>query len=239
MELPPGGDPEGALLILVLRTLGQSQDSVSSVVRCRKTTVSLVESWFSEELSYQAARVFCETDAIKRAVRRTLASREESGDLLVRAAQTEADDILRRFRRDYTWAPVPDEVWTRHWGELTQTAERLELGFSFSSPFDPPRHSRVDGSQISGRWYLPPSEKLFEAESDDLFPNLLCHLDGEFPLFRAKFGAFKRLLASMLKKERFDEARNHPRAIALRDMLGFVIRRGTYQVTCAICVSWR
>jgi hypothetical protein len=53
--LPPI-EANKALSILVLRTLGQSQDDVAQTVRCRKALVSSTQHWFREALVHAQDR---------------------------------------------------------------------------------------------------------------------------------------------------------------------------------------
>ena len=95
-------DYEKCLSILVLRTLGCSQDETRSILGCRNQTVVEVEQWVRTCLVNEAIS-FCDDQAIKRLVGREFPTLEQiSPELLVKAGQVTADDILRHYnRQDY------------------------------------------------------------------------------------------------------------------------------------------
>ena len=99
--LPPI-EANKALSILVLRTLGQSQDDVAQTVRCRKALVSSTQHWFREALGYWDAVTFADNQTIKQIVAREFGSYGLPEETLERARQATGDDVLRHFRiEDY------------------------------------------------------------------------------------------------------------------------------------------
>jgi hypothetical protein len=98
MEKPT--DYHKCLSILLLRFLGCSQDATGSILGCRNQTVVEAEKWFRTCLPDEAT-CFCDDQVIKRLVGREFPTFEEiSPELLVKAGQVTADDILRHYRPD-------------------------------------------------------------------------------------------------------------------------------------------
>jgi len=97
-------DCERCLSIFVLRTLRCSQDETRSILGCRKQTVVDAEEWI-RACALDEAVIFCDDQAIKRLVRREFPTLEEiSPELLDKAGEVTADDILRYYRqKDYLY----------------------------------------------------------------------------------------------------------------------------------------
>lgn len=97
-------DCERCLSIFVLRTLHCSQDETRSILGCRKQTVVDAEEWI-KACALDEAVIFCDDQAIKRLVRREFPTLEEiSPELLDKAGEVTADDILRYYRqKDYLY----------------------------------------------------------------------------------------------------------------------------------------
>jgi hypothetical protein len=109
--LPPI-EANKALCILVLRTLGQSQEDVAGIIRCREAVVGRTESWFCQTLDYREALVFVDDQTIEHIVVRELPSYGLPEETLERARQATGDDVLRHFRIEDYWANAPQG--TRH-----------------------------------------------------------------------------------------------------------------------------
>ena len=91
----------------MLRSLGCSQDATGSTLGYRNKNIKDVEQWY-KTCTPDEAISFCDDQAINRLVEREFArNREISPDLLDRACQLTADDILRHYRQDY--------LHIRHW----------------------------------------------------------------------------------------------------------------------------
>lgn len=127
--MEPPTDLHECLAILTLRTLGSSQEETASIVHRHKSLVSMVEDWFSKELTYPEAVKVSEDMAIKSTVHILLVPSEQiKPETLVKAAQLTADDILRHYRKDYVKERVkkvrgrPMEL---HLAQLANIAEIL------------------------------------------------------------------------------------------------------------------
>jgi len=125
MEKPT--DYEKRLSILVLRCLGCSQDVTRSILHCRSESVVEVEQWFTT-CPLDTAVSFCDDQAIKRLVGREFPVLEEiSSELLVKAGQITADDILRHYRQDYLYGRPKHEEEQKFSGLLQQWRRQLEF----------------------------------------------------------------------------------------------------------------
>jgi len=115
-------DDEVIQLVAVLRVLGCSHDEVASALHMRKQRAGDIERWIEAE-SLESVEAIFDDQALKRVVGRELPSYEEvSRQLLVKAGQVTADDILRHYRNDYS--PREEEDGQRQ----KELALRHELG---------------------------------------------------------------------------------------------------------------
>ncbi|HZA25153.1 MAG TPA: hypothetical protein VFA32_21575, partial [Dehalococcoidia bacterium] len=96
--MQPPTEANKALIILVLRTLGVSQDNVAQMARCRKAVVSETELWFSSGLSYSQAVTFADDQTIRQIAAREFAFCGLTEEGLEKAQRITGDDILRHFR---------------------------------------------------------------------------------------------------------------------------------------------
>lgn len=117
------GDNEEIQLVAVLRFLGCSWDNVANALHIAKRRVGDIEDWIKAERLESVEAIF-DDQALKRVIGRELPSLEEvEPQLLVRAGQVMADDILRHYRTDYS-AEVrqsggpPDKKIERHFAQL-------------------------------------------------------------------------------------------------------------------------
>ena len=109
MKLP--ASYEKCLSILILRTLNLSQDAVSSIISCGKSTVVEVEQWI-RICPLDEAINLCEDQAIQGLVGREFPGLEEiPRDILVKASKLHGEDILRHYREDFiVKQPVEDPL---------------------------------------------------------------------------------------------------------------------------------
>ncbi len=239
-ELP--GSTEDHLVILILSYLGESHDTISSLVRCRPETVGFVIRWF-RECSLQKAAALADDLSVSRVVRTVIASYPLKGETLVKAGGIIGEDIMRRFRSDYAMVKTPPDHVQDHLEGLTMVAEGLKISLEFPTRFRLGMEESVTGRDrvVGGGWTLRDGEVTFHAENESLFPELLSHLGCEFDSFVDDFQGFKQLAPSLVEgpDDNGDKASQHPTAQSLRTRLGTVIKRGTYLGTCEVCSRWR
>ena len=86
------------LAILILRTLGLSQDDVAGLVHCAKQTVVNADRWFSS-CPHGEAVALVDDQRIKRLVNRDFPDMELTSKQLIKAGQITGDDILLHYGR--------------------------------------------------------------------------------------------------------------------------------------------
>lgn len=122
-------DVDKCLAILVLRRAGCSQDMVSSIMHCAKSTIGEVENWFSKQLTYSKAVELCSETAIKGMIDADLVTSEEvDKKLLEKVMPITPDIILRHYRADYVSPSM--------WQENADLAVQLQSSISNISAKD-------------------------------------------------------------------------------------------------------
>lgn len=130
-------DYEKRLGILMLRTIGCTQDETAGLLKCRRETVAHAEQQIRSCILGEAI-VLCDDQAMKRLANQEfpwLAHKEEtmSPERLVRAAQLTGEDVLRHYRKDYPGKGVEHEEKRRLRALLRQWQEQLQsLSMSLS-----------------------------------------------------------------------------------------------------------
>jgi hypothetical protein len=126
---------EKNLSILILRTLGLSQDDVKGIVGCGKSTVVKLERWIRQCDQHEVNKL-CDDQAMKRLVEREFPRlKEMSDDIFNRAVQLRGEDILRHYREDFITkqaveAPLVREAKRKHTLELRSTlTEWMNLSY--------------------------------------------------------------------------------------------------------------
>jgi hypothetical protein len=119
------------LAILILRTVGLTQDSVAGRLNCGKQMVGDVELWF-RGLTFSEAEQLCSDVSLREKADEAISKSEEMDiDLAMKVGKTSANDILQKYRGDYLEDRAPkgelEPREARHLNELAQTAEALAL----------------------------------------------------------------------------------------------------------------
>ena len=121
------------LKVLILRTLGLSQEDVARVVHCAKQSVVEVESWFRNSPQAELT-ILLDDSRIRRLVGRDFTDMGLAPADLIRAGQISADDIRLHYdRAGRTDTALErrafDPLYTRrleeHWERLRQVAASL------------------------------------------------------------------------------------------------------------------
>jgi hypothetical protein len=121
------------LKVLILRTLGLSQEDVARVAHCAKQSVGEVESWFRNSPQAELT-ILLDDSRIRRLVGRDFTDMGLAPADLIRAGQITADDILLHYdRAGRTDTALErrafDPLYTRrleeHWEKLRQVAASL------------------------------------------------------------------------------------------------------------------
>lgn len=86
------------LKILILRTLGLSQDDVADLLHCAKQTVGNAERWFNS-CPQGEAFALVNDQRIKRLVNRDFPDMDLTAKQLLKAGQVTEDDILLHYGR--------------------------------------------------------------------------------------------------------------------------------------------
>jgi hypothetical protein len=203
------------LKVLILRTLGLSQDDVAGMLHCAKQSAGEVERWFRDDMRGEAIDLL-DDQRIKRLVGRDFPSLELEPTNLIRAAQITADDILLHYGRASTIdtaserlavAPAYATRLEEHWERLRQVAANLREQLSplparilFSADVcrivhaaaesgaplpQGDRWRQVFDAPVEVREAVAGGQRTIEArllvENEFLFPQLLSHLQAEFP----------------------------------------------------------
>ncbi len=121
------------LKVLILRTLGLSQEGVAGVLHCAKQSVVEVERWFREDPRGEGLELL-DDQRIRRLVSRDFPSMELLPAILIRAGQITADDLLLHYGRvsqtdtrptPHTVEPVYARRLEKHWASLRRVAATL------------------------------------------------------------------------------------------------------------------
>jgi hypothetical protein len=93
-------DLERKLLILALRTIGESRENVRMDLACGSGTISQAEKWISELTLDEAVNV-CQNDYVDRVITRELQRNPSlKVDIQTKLKQLPGEDILRKYRPD-------------------------------------------------------------------------------------------------------------------------------------------
>jgi len=117
-------------MILILRTLGSSQDEVADVVHCAKQTVVEAERWFAS-CPQGEAFALVDDQGIRRLVGREFPDMGLTPNQFIKAGQVTGDDILFHYGRSHRreGRPIVDplhaKLLERHWDKLREQAITL------------------------------------------------------------------------------------------------------------------
>ena len=154
------------LKILILRTLGLSQDDVAGLLHCAKQTVVNADKWFAN-CPQGEAFALVDDQGIRRLVGRDFPDMELSPNQLIKAGQVTGDDILLHYSRvrpheDRSAEEIPslvevepvarvDPVYVklleRHWGRLREQA------IAFRTQLLPPDIETLFGAEVCRKVY--------------------------------------------------------------------------------------
>ena len=100
------------LKVMILRTLGMSQDDVAGLLRCAKQTVVNAERWFNS-CPQGEAFVLVDDQRISRLVNRDFSDMGLTSKQLLRAGQVTGDDILLHYGRVCQHKVVKEHLWLK------------------------------------------------------------------------------------------------------------------------------
>lgn len=221
------------LAILILDSVGCSQDEIAGILHCAKVTVGNVEKWF-KELRYEASISFCHEQAVKNAFWMQIipSDQEISRDKLACAAQTTNDYILMHYGKRHKKQPEQPLLVPRsqqHYARLSDTAELLRLNIKEVKQ----RKGALVGNIMRGHIARPKvSDNRLQIQLKDVdrlnAECLLSHLKATYPEFEEIENweyvntreAIHSISGDMMKKLKLI---NH--GVALKG-------------TCEICRSW-
>ena len=218
---------DGRLKVLILRTLGLSQEDVAGVVHCAKQSVVEAERWFRDSPCGELSALL-DDQRIRRLVGRDFPGMELASADLIRAGQMTADDILLHYgrtdarRAHSTVDPVYARRLEEHWAKLRQVATSLREQLSppparvlFSAEVCQLVHAAAAcGAPLTQgeRWrqvFNAPveiratagAERAIEArllvQDEFLYPQLVSHLQAESAGF-AELDSWRKRLAQLL-----------------------------------------
>lgn len=148
------GDIEEIQLVAILRTLKKSQDEVAGLLKIRKERVGQIENWLKTEPFDSIEGLFVDY-RLKKVIEEQLA---EYTDLvphdLAKAAHVTTDNILQKYRKDYSPkllmgevprnpSPFADKLYKEHQSDMIHLVERLSA--ELESPLSSLRLRRLKG----------------------------------------------------------------------------------------------
>jgi len=187
------------LAILLLRTVGYSQDTVASILHCGKSLIGNVEDWFAKKLTYADAIDICNSAAINEVINTDLYLREEvKKDDILKLTRITPDTILRHYRHDY----VSSLAWQKYLNLAAQlkvsifnVSEKDWSIWGLRDTGEPPLTSEAGIKIWMDRGQLVVK---LAVENDDNFPALISYLKASFPDFR-EYNSWRQLLAEFSK----------------------------------------
>ncbi|MFC2026398.1 hypothetical protein ACFLUX_00265 [Chloroflexota bacterium] len=255
----PGGI-EKIRLVAILRTLKNTQDYVAEILKMRKERIVLIENWLGTAFLDEVEGLFV-GNRLQKTVDEELAPIEGIDPVEVaRAARLVADDVLQHYRSHYPSSVKPllptnqiGQQLSEHWARLGRVAEALKIGLEFPKYIESEQVESRYGGAVWGNWvfsmvqfrdskFVESPEVQFSAEGNNLWDQLMKHIDAEFPGFIAEFNKFKSIAVDIIVKQSSRQAdreqpqlRDHPVNRELRQKLWLVIERGTFKGSCDIC----
>jgi len=195
MEAPT--EIDRCLAILVLRRAGCSQDAVTSIMHCAKSTVGEVENWFSKRLSYAEAVELCRKTAINQMINFELANNEEVGKKLLQKVMGITPDIIFRQYRQGQPLPVKrqeTDVAVHLRNSIANVSAKDWSIWGFPDMGKPPMTSEA-GLKI----WMDRGKPVVELaiEQDKRFPLFMARLKSTFPEF-SSYDAWRKALAGFI-----------------------------------------
>ena len=229
----PIDDLNKCLAILILDSVGCSQDDIAGILHCAKLTVGNVEIWF-KELRREESLSFCNEQALKSAFWMNIipSDQEISREKLACAAQATRDYILMHYgklKRKQPEQPLLMPLPQQHYARLSDAATLLRLNIKEVKQ----RKRVLVGNIIRGHIARPkvndnrPQIQLNDVDKVNA-ECLLSHLKATYP----EFEEIKSWEYVNTREAVYSISGNMIRKLQL-------VRRGAaLKGTCEICRSW-
>ncbi|MFC1977376.1 hypothetical protein ACFLWS_03815 [Chloroflexota bacterium] len=231
---PPIDDLNKCLAILILGSVGCSDEEIAGILHCAKATVGNVETWF-KKLRYQESLSYCHEQAVKNAFWLQIIPSDQalSKDKLARAAQATNDYILMHYGKRHRKQPeqpllTPSSL--QHTIRLSDAAGLLRLNIKEVKQ----RKRVLVGNIMQGHIASPKASNnrsQIQLKDVDRFDAecLLSHLKVTYP----EFEGIENWERVNTREAVYDISGDMMRKLRL-------IHRGvTPKGTCEICRSWR
>jgi len=152
-------------LVAILRTLKKNQDEVADILKMRKERVGLIENWLKTAPFDSVESLFVDY-RLRKVIEEKLSDTELHPRDLVQAARFTADDILQRYRKDYSPSvklpmegvdAVTSKLYQEHQNGMIHLVERLSAELEPHLSSFRLRSLGGRGTHRSSVWYSPGS----------------------------------------------------------------------------------